>query len=178
MDNINMSMELDSMIFEQQNPQLEFSTKEHFNESKTQRCCRLAGMISMAKKKTGGLYINSKDWYSNPIGTMVSFLVYLYLVVGFLIAFYKLGQIESMIISIVPNLDEFFNQEASFAMKTVSGAEYTREFEIPELYNQTGIVGQHIGLFNFGVVIVPDCEINNGNVLYYNFYSSEGDILF
>ena len=63
-------------------------------------------------------------------------------------------------------------------MKTVSGAEYTREFEIPELYNQTGIVDQHIGLFNFGVVIVPVCEINNGNVLYYNFYSSEGDILF
>ena len=63
----------------------------------------------MAKKKTGGLYINSKDWYSNPIGTMVSFLVYLYLVVGFLIAFSKLGQIESLIISIVPKLDEFFN---------------------------------------------------------------------
>tara|TARA_B110000285_G_C14964930_1_gene533577 strand:- start:718 stop:909 length:192 start_codon:yes stop_codon:yes gene_type:complete len=63
-------------------------------------------------------------------------------------------------------------------MKAVSGAKYTREMEIPELYNQTDVEGHPIGLFNFGLVIYPFCVVNNGNVLHYNFYSSDGEILF
>ena len=93
-------------------------------------------MISIAKKTTGGLYIDGKDSYTTILDVVLSIFVLIIISVTFITGFNQLNEIVSFQVSSITNYNDFFGTNSTSIMKFLSDKNTTNNIEAPEYLGQ------------------------------------------
>ena len=126
--------------------------------------------LSIAQKKTGGLYFNGKDRYSSCSETLASLFVITFLFTMMLSYYGALNGIEGVDVTKIINLKEFKETTCGSMAALLSGQNHVRAIELPnrkqhQFDNLTTPVP--IGLFPLTLFITPSCNVltNNNELL-------------
>lgn len=109
------------------------------------------GVIAHAKRSTGALYVNGKNYYASLADVICSLLIIVLLVSVFVAKTSALGSISSVANSPIVDQEAFFNDELSSVAQAISGHTLAREIEVPEMQGQWTLVelkpGMEVGYF-------------------------------